>query len=322
MLRRVTAQAVEPALTMPGARVAAVTGVAARRRGRLARQTGAAALLLAPSGVFLVAFTYWPVAQVLWRSLVERQFSTSARFGLGNYARLFADPHFARAAWNNLFYALGTILPSLMLALGFALALRESTRLNQVLRTLLVLPLLIPLVAAAALFTFILLPGDGLLDHYLAPLGLGAVNWLGDPDLALGAIIAITVWKNTGYYMLFFLAGLAAVPDDLLDAARIDGAGAWRRLRSVILPLLGPTFGFVLPIAMLNALTQVDHVITMTQGGPSDATSLVLYYIYQQAEQNNDFGLAAAATVVSVAVLLALSVISLRTMERGIHYES
>lgn len=322
MLRRVTAQAVEPALTMPGARLAAVTGVAARRRGRLARQTGAAALLLAPSGVFLVAFTYWPVAQVLWRSLVERQFSTSARFGLGNYARLFADPHFARAASNNLFYALGTILPSLVLALGFALALRESTRLNQVLRTLLVLPLLIPLVAAAALFTFILLPGDGLLDHYLAPLGLGAVNWLGNPDLALGAIIAITVWKNTGYYMLFFLAGLAAVPDDLLDAARIDGAGAWRRLRSVILPLLGPTFGFVLPIAMLNALTQVDHVITMTQGGPSDATSLVLYYIYQQAEQNNDFGLAAAATVVSVAVLLALSVISLRTMERGIHYES
>jgi len=200
--------------------------------------------------------------------------------------------------------------------------LRETTRLTGILRTLVVMPLLIPLVAAAALFSFILLPGDGLLDFYLHRLGLGMVNWLGDPDLALGSVTAITVWKNTGYYMLFFLAGLAGVPQDLLDAAKIDGAGAMRRLRSITLPLLGPTFGFVVPIALLNALTQVDHVVTMTQGGPSDATNLLLYYIYQQAAQNDDFGLASAATVISVAALLSLSLISFRTLERGIHYES
>jgi sn-glycerol 3-phosphate transport system permease protein len=135
-------------------------------------------------------------------------------------------------------------------------------------------------------------------------------------------VIAITVWKNTGYYMLFFLAGLAGVPQDLVDAATIDGAGAWRRLRSIVLPLLGPTFGFVVPIALLNALTQVDHVVTMTQGGPSDATNLLLYYIYQQAAQNDDTGLAAAATVISVAALLSLSLISFRLIERGVHYES
>jgi sn-glycerol 3-phosphate transport system permease protein len=135
-------------------------------------------------------------------------------------------------------------------------------------------------------------------------------------------VIAITVWKNTGYYMLFFLAGLAGVPQDLLDAATIDGAGAWRRLRSITLPLLGPTLGFVVPIALLNAVTQVDHVVTMTQGGPSDATNLLLYYIYQQAAQNYDVGLAASATVVSVAALLSLSLISFRLIERGVHYES
>jgi sn-glycerol 3-phosphate transport system permease protein len=122
--------------------------------------------------------------------------------------------------------------------------------------------------------------------------------------------------------MLFSLAGRAGVPQDLLDAAKIDGAGALRRLRSITLPLLGPTFGFVVPIARLNALTQVDHVVTMTQGGPSDATNLLLYYIYQQAAQNYDFGLASAATVISVAALLALSLISFRALERGIHYES
>jgi sn-glycerol 3-phosphate transport system permease protein len=282
----------------------------------------AAYALLAPSAVFLLAFTYWPVLQVLVSSLTVRAFGGAAHWGFGNFARLLADPHFARAVVNNLVYAAGTIVPSLVLALGLALGLKETTRLSSVLRTLLVLPLLIPLVAAASLFVFIFLPSAGLLDYYLARFGLGQTNWLGDPSLALGSIIAITVWKNTGYYMLFFLAGLAGIPQDMLDAARIDGAGAWARFRHVTLPLLGPTLAFVLVIAVLNALTQVDHVVVMTQGGPSDSTTLLLYYIYQQAAQNYDIGLASAATVVSVAVLFVLSVVSLRNLERGIHYEA
>ena len=218
--------------------------------------------------------------------------------------------------------AAGTVVPSLALALLFALGLQESTRLSTALRTLLVLPMLIPLVAAASLFVFVFLAAAGLLDHYLARFGAAETNWLGNPDLALGSIIVLTVWKNTGYYMLFFLAGLAGIPQDLLDAAKLDGAGAVRRLRHVTLPLLGPALGFVAVIAMLNVLTQVDHIVVLTQGGPSDATSVLLYYIYQQAHQNNDLGLAAAATVVSVAVLFVLSAMSVRTLERGIHYES
>jgi sn-glycerol 3-phosphate transport system permease protein len=280
------------------------------------------AVLLAPSLVFLALFTYWPVARVIGESLSVGRFVGDHAVGIGNYRRLFADPHFARAAWNNAAYAMGTIAPSLFLALALALVLRETRRFAGVLRTVFVMPLLIPLVAAAALFTFVLLPGEGLLDFYLHKLGIGMVNWLGDPDTALGAVIAITVWKNTGYYMLFFIAGLAGVPQDLVDAAKIDGAGPWRRLRAVILPMLGPTFGFVVPIALLNAVTQIDHVITTTQGGPSDSTNLLLYYIYQQAAQNDDTGLASAATVVSVAALLSLSLISFRLIERGVHYES
>ncbi len=278
--------------------------------------------LLMPSLIFLALFTYGPVLRVLGESLMVGRFAGEHAIGFGNYQRLFADPHFGRAALNNSIYATGTIVPSLLLALALALALRETSRFTALLRTLVVMPLLIPLVAAAALFTFILLPGDGLLDFYLHKLGVPMINWLGNTDLALGSVIAITVWKNTGYYMLFFLAGLAGVPQDLVDAATIDGAGAWRRLRSIVLPLLGPTFGFVVPIALLNALTQIDHVVTMTQGGPSDATNLLLYYIYQQAAQNYDTGLAAAATVISVAALLSLSLISFRLIERGVHYES
>jgi sn-glycerol 3-phosphate transport system permease protein len=251
-------------------------------------------LLLAPSAVFLIGFTYWPVLQVVASSFTVHDFGH------------------------------GTIVPSLALALALAVALRETTRFAMLLRTVIALPMLVPLVAASALFVFVFLPGAGLLDHYLAVLGSGwsDTNWLGDPSLALGSIVAVTIWKNTGYYMLFFLAGLAGIPDELLDAAKIDGAGAVQRFIRITLPLLGPTLAFVLIIALLNVLTQVDHVIVMTQGGPSDSTMLVLYYIFQQAHQNYDIGLASAATVISVAFLFALSMISLRSLERGIHYET
>ncbi|HTW52229.1 MAG TPA: sugar ABC transporter permease [Stellaceae bacterium] len=279
-------------------------------------------ILLAPSLVFLGLFTYGPVLRVVWESLIVGRFAGDHALGLGNYQRLFADPHFACAAFNNFIYALGTIVPSLALALALALVLRETTRFTAVLRTLVVMPLLIPLVAAAALFTFILLPGDGLLDFYLHKLGVPMINWLGDTNLALGSVIGITIWKNTGYYMLFFLAGLAGIPDQLVEAATLEGAGPIQRFRHVILPLLGPTVAFVLVIALLNVLTQVDHIVVMTDGGPSDSTNVLLFYIYQQAHQNNDAGLAAAATAVSVAVLFVLSAGSLRALERGIHYES
>lgn len=295
-----------------------------RRRVRRARRRSllAAVALLAPSGVFLAAFTYWPVLEVLVRSFIEQQYGQSAHLGFGNYARLFADPRFRQAAWNNIVYAAGTIVPSLALALLFALGLRDNRRFTAVLRTLLVLPMMIPLVAASALFIFIFLPGEGLIDHYLAWLGAGQTNWLGNPALALPSIIGLTIWKNTGYYMLFFLAGLAGVPDDLIEAATLEGANAFQRFRHVTWPLLGPTFAFVLVIAILNVLTQVDHIVVMTDGGPSDSTNVLLFYIYQQAHQNNDMGLATAATVVSVAVLFLLSAGSLRSLERGIHYES
>lgn len=299
-----------------------IPAVAVQRRTIRIRPALLGWAMLAPSLLFLAAFTYWPVIGVSLRSLMQQRFGQRPSWGLDNFARLFADPHFAVAATNTAVYALGTILPSMALALLFAVALREQGRLTAALRTILVMPMLIPLVAAAALFVFIFLPGGGLLDHYLARLGRPATNWLGDPDLALGAIIAITIWKNTGYYMLFFLAGLAGIPEEYHEAARIDGAGSWTRFWRITLPLLGPTLAFVSVIALVNTLVQIDHVIVMTGGGPSDSTNMILFYIYQQAEQNMDTGLASAATVICVGSLLALSVMALRTLERGIHYES
>jgi len=281
-------------------------------------------LLLAPSLLLLAGFTYWPIVRVVWDSLHDRILGqTASQFvGLGNYASLFSDQAFLKAVINNLVYAVGTVPLSMALALLFALALQRSTRANAILRALLLFPSMVPLVAAASLFFFIFLPGVGLFDYYLAKIGLRGANWLGDPDIALWSLIGITVWKNAGYYMLFYLAGLQTLPGDVLEAATIDGANAWQRLRHVIVPLLAPTTAFVLVIALINVLTQVDHVIVLTKGGPSNSTKLVLYYIFEQAHENFAAGKAAAASVLSVAFLLAMSVASLKTMERGAHAAS
>lgn len=272
--------------------------------------------LLAPSLVFLGAFTYWPVAQVLWNSVHEQDKRAATFVGLKNYLAIFADTSFRHAFVNNLLYAAGTIIPSLGLALGFALALDRSSRLNTFLRSVLFLPVLVPLVAAASIFLFIFLPGVGLLDHYLARLGVAGVNWIGDPDVALASIIGLTVWKNAGYYMLFFLAGLQAIALESYEAAILDGANAWQRLWYVTLPALRPTVAFVVVIALINVVTQVDHIFVLTKGGPSDSTNLILFYIYQEAVERYDIGKASAATVIALIILLAISGFSLRRVDR------
>jgi sn-glycerol 3-phosphate transport system permease protein len=288
------------------------------RRPRRARWFAYA--LLAPSLLFLMLFTYLPVIRVVIDSLyVSRHGSAEpARFaGLTNFRTVLSDPAFHQALINNLVYALGTMVPTIVLALLFALAVQRSTRLATVLRTIFFFPSLVPLVAAASLFFFIFLPGVGLLDYHLAKLGLSSPNWLGDSDVALWSIIGLTVWKNAGYYMLFYIAGLQNIPGDTIEAAMIDGANGLQRLWYVILPALAPTTAFVVVIALINVLTNVDHVVVLTKGGPSNATNLLLFYIFQAAHENFDYGKAAAATVISVAILLAISLGSIRTMERG-----
>ncbi len=281
-------------------------------------------LLLAPSLLLLAGFTYLPILRVVWDSLHDRPLgmTRSLFVGLQNYLGLFSDHAFIEAVVNNLVYACSTVPISMALALLFALALQRSTRINALLRALLLFPSMVPLVAAASLFFFIFLPGVGLFDYYLGKLGLRGANWLGDPDIALWSLIGITVWKNAGYYMLFYLAGLQTLPGDVLEAATIDGANGWQRLRHVIVPLHAPTTAFALVIALITVLTRGDHVIVLTRGGPSNSTKLVLYYIFEQAHENFAAGKAAAASVLSVAFLLAMSVVSLKTMERGTHAAS
>lgn len=285
---------------------------------------GQAAWLLGPSFLFLFMFTYFPMVRVLWGSLYSNAIlGTESYFvGLENYRDLVQDDVFITAFTNNIIYAFGTICPSVVLAFLFALMLQQSNLFNSVIRSILFFPTLIPLVAAAGLWLFIFLPSIGLLDYYLAKLGARSVNWLGDPDIALYALMVLTVWKNAGYFMLFFMAGLQGIPEDSLEAAILEGASPWQRLRYIILPLIKPTTSFVIVIAFIFSITQVDHLFVLTEGGPANSTNLLLFYIFQNAHEFNNNATASAATVVSLVLLLAVSVLNIRTLERGMHYES
>ncbi len=276
-------------------------------------------LLLAPSLAGLFAFTYLPIGAVLADSLMQKVhgLDQTTFVGLGNYVRLFADPLFRGAVLNNVLFTLGTVLPSLALALFFALMLEKAGRVNSLLRGLFFFPSLMPFVGAAALCSFIFMPGIGLLDYYLAQIGLRGLNWIGDPDVALWSLTGLSVWKNAGYYMLFYLAGLQAIPTEVKEASMMEGASSWQSLRYVILPMLAPTTAFVLVISLIYSFTQVDHVLVLTKGGPSNSTNLLLYYIYLAAVENFDYGRAAAASVVTVAALFAVSFTSMRVLEKG-----
>lgn len=281
-------------------------------------------LILLPTLIFLFLFTYYPLFQSAMGSLFDSRLSSDAPpfVGLQNYLRLIQDSVFWRALLNNLAYILMTVVPGIILALLLAVALWENTSLNRWLRTAFFFPMIIPLVSAATLWLFIFMPGMGLLDYYLAKVfGPMNNNYLGMSNSALIALSVIGVWKFAGYYMLFFLAGLQSIPASAREAALMEGASRPQVFFYITLPLLRPTISFVVTIALIYSITQIDHVAVMTQGGPNNATTVLLYYIQSLANDTHDLGKASAATFLTLVLLFGFSMLNLRVLERGAHYE-
>lgn len=281
-------------------------------------------LLLAPTLIFLAAFTYFPLARSLVDSLYDSRLVTDHPpfVGLDNFVRLFQDRVFWLSAGNNLIYILATVVPGVFLALTLAVWLAYNTRLNRLLRAAFFFPTIIPLVSAATLWTFIFIPNLGLLDYYLAKIaGPMGINYLGMGNSALFALALVGIWKFAGYYMLFFLAALQGLPASPREAALMEGASGRQIFWHITLPLLRPTLNFVIIIALVYSITQIDHVAIMTQGGPNNASSVLLYYIQDLANNSHDFGKASAATFFTVLALFVISILNLRTLEKGVHYE-
>ncbi|MGV8988763.1 MAG: carbohydrate ABC transporter permease [Cypionkella sp.] len=287
------------------------------------RQTLTAWLLLLPAVVLLAVFTHGPVV----RTVIATFFTTPhgrlpAKFaGLDNYAHLIADPIFWQALHNNLVYAAITIPLSMGLALTMALVVNGKIKGRGFLRMAFFTPTVLPLIAVANIWIFFYQPSFGLIDQIRGLFGLRATNLLGQGGSALYAISAVAVWKEAGFFMIFYLAALQNIPQTLIEAARLEGATKCQIFRRVTLPLLMPTTLFVAVNAVVNAFRLVDHIYQMTGGGPNNATALLFYYLYQVGFQFWDTAYAATLTTVLVAFLGLVSIGQFLILDRKVHYQ-
>ncbi|MBC7002751.1 sugar ABC transporter permease [Photobacterium sp. BZF1] len=280
-----------------------------------------ACLLLLPALVLLSAFTYFPAFSAFYNSIFSTTYSGETYFALqDNLLDLQDDPVFWRALTNNLLYALVTVPASMILALVMALWVNEKFLGRSLLRLSFFLPTMLPMVAAANIWMFFYSPNIGLFNRVLAVFGIQGANWLGDPDTALWATMLLAVWKESGFFMIFYLAALQAIPSELHDAARLEAPSYFYRLRRFILPLLGPTTLFVFINAVIHAFKVVDHLFILTKGGPNNASTLLLYYIYETAFAFFDEAYAAVLTLVLLLLLGICSAIQFALSHKRVHY--
>jgi len=279
-------------------------------------------LLLLPAAVLLVTFTHYPAVATLYHSLYStaRAGRPAAWIGLDNYQAMAADPVFWQSLRNNVLFALGTIPTSMALALLMALLVNGKLRGRGFLRLAYFTPTILPMIAVANIWLYFYTPGYGLVEQVTRLFGMPSHNWLGSRDTVLACLVVVTVWKEAGFFMIFYLAALQSIAPVLGEAAAIEGAGRWHVFRRVTFPLLMPTTLFVLVNAVINSFRLVDHIVVMTKGGPDNASSLLLYYIYDVGFKFWDTGYAAALTMVLLVILASVAIGQFVLLERRIHY--
>ena len=280
-------------------------------------------LLLLPALVLLVAFTHWPAVATFIDSFYSTPKGARAAVWVGveNYQAMADDPVFWQAVRNNLWFAGATIPLSIGLALGMALWVNERIAGRTFVRMAYFTPTVLPMIAVANIWLFFYTPQYGLLEQVTGALGLPSHNWLGSPSTALGAITLVAVWKEAGFFMIFYLAALQTLNPSLKEAAAIEGASRWYFFRRVQWPLLMPTTVFVLVNAVINAFRLVDHVFILTRGGPDNATTLLLYHLYEVGFKFWYTAYAAAITVVLVVVLSSVALFQFFVLDKKVHYQ-
>jgi len=290
-----------------------------RRRKRVTRRTGVAWLLLAPFILVFVLYTLVPTVAALGFSLTDLQGMDLRHpfdvdfVGLANYARLFQDPVFRQDLVNTgVFVAAGV---PLTMGIGFALAVALNSgirRLRGVLRTVFFAPVVTNVVAVAMIWQYAF-NANGTVNDVLGDLGFAGPNWLGDQHLAMPVVILLGIWRNFGTAMVLFLAGLQAIPQDVYEAASIDGAGWWRSLRHMTLPLLAPTTLMVSVLLTVFYLQVFDEPYLLTNGGPLGSTESVALYTYHEFGAG-EFGMSSAASFVMLALVAVVAVVQFRML--------
>ena len=283
--------------------------------------------LAGPATIAMLVFIFLPVAVVAVLSFTDYQFGARSFTwtGLENYQKLFGSTLGRRAIINTLIYV-AIVIPAsvvfgLLVAIGLHRMVEWAPRLSNILRAVYFLPVAATLVAMAVAWQMVLHPSLGAVNQILMAIGGTPQSWLSDRGIVLYTLAVIGIWQTVGYNMVLFLAGLVAIPPELYDAAEVDGAGGgWSRFWTVTWPMLGPTTLFVLVITATNAFRVFETVATLTEGGPAFASDTLVYALYREGFIYFKAGYASAITMVFFAVLLTLTLIQFRIVERRVHY--
>jgi multiple sugar transport system permease protein len=278
---------------------------------------------LAPALLLIAVFFFLPVLAALLLSFTDFDIYALGdldrlRFvGFSNYLHLLQSPLFWTALGNTGYFVVVGGPLSVAVSLGAALLVNSRlTRFPGLFRTAFFLPVVTTLVAVAVVWRYLYHPRYGLLNYALSLLGIDPIDWLGDPDWAMPAIVLLAVWKNFGFNMIIFIAGLQTIPTQLYEAARIDGAGVWREFRYITLPLLGPTFLFVALMTMIGYFQVFAEPYVMTQGGPANRTLTVVLLMYEEGFRWWNMGYASAMAFVLFALILAGTALQLKLRRR------
>jgi multiple sugar transport system permease protein len=306
----------------------ATTGAASRRpavRFRRPRPGGsgeglAASLFLLPSVVGFFIFTAFPVVAAIGLAFYDYDLLFGREFnGLQNFEDLAKDDVFRAAVVNTLYFTLASVPLSVVLGLGAALLVNQALRGVVLFRTIYLLPWVTVTVAVALVWRWIYLPDVGLMNTMLGWVGIDGPNWLTSKTWAMPALIIMSVWKSFGYNMVIFLAGLQAIPQHLYDAAKVDGATAWKRFVHITLPMLSPTTLFVMVISFITSFQVFDQALVMTNGGPGTSTTTLVLYIYQAGFQSYKMGYASAIALVLFVVVAAVTAVQFTLQRRWVY---
>ena len=302
----------------------------ARRAGGIRRQQAKwAYLFLAPALLLFAVTVLYPMLRALQFSVYHWPLGAPKTFvGLDNYRRLLVDdPGFRESVVVTLTFTVFSVLPTIVLALGVAILLNDHVlRVRGLFRTIYFVPVVTSLVAVGFVWRALLEPSFGLINTVVRWFGLSGPGWLADPDWALNGIVLMTVWRDLGFYMVIFLAGLQAIPRDVVDAATMDGASAWQRFRHITVPLLNPSILLAAVIGVINGLQLFTQVYVMTgsaqqlPGGPLGSTRSVVLYVVEQTFRPLEMGYGSAAAFLLFVLIMIVTLIQFRLIQRKFEY--
>lgn len=285
------------------------------------KKAGLVSLFLLPALIPLLVFRIFPMLASLVVSMTKWNLLRPPVFlGFDNYVEVLSDAKFHRALLNTLYYMVGYLPLVLVGAIAIAVLLNSKLKGATFFRGIYFLPVVTSWVVVALLWKWLLSPQGGMVNYVLGLVGIQGPGWWTDPNWAMPAIIIASVWKDLGFNMLILLAGLQSIPDHLYEAATIDGATRWQKLRFVTLPLLTPSILFAMILAMIGAFQVFDQVWVMTEGGPAGATTVVMEQVVKNAFKYGLMGEASAMSWVLFAIILLFTVFQLKFQKRWVHY--